>query len=95
MNGIRRILPVLVMVSEMREIRRESVAIEDYCVVRINSPDRAVYAVVKLNDAGLRGIISRLVEGIVPRNPCVVSVVLDEFFPEPDCSVLKVFVQPE
>lgn len=57
----------------------------------VNRAYGVVNLVVKLYYGGMRGI-SGFVKWIIAGNPLVVSIVLSKFFPEPDCTVLEVFV---
>jgi len=50
--------------------------------------------IVELDYSGMRGV-SGFVKRVVAGNPLVVSIVLSKFFPEPDCAILEVLVQPE
>jgi hypothetical protein len=63
-------------------------------MMRVNSADGVVDAIIELDHTCVRGI-SGFVEGVVPRDPRVVAIVLGEFLPEPNNPVLEIFVKPE
>ena len=58
-------------------------------MVGIDCADGGVDSVVPFLETGVCGVAG-LVEGVVARDPGIAFVVVCEFFPEPDCAVLKV-----
>ena len=94
MNRVRRVLPILVRLAEMRKVGRKRVAVEEKSVVGVDTADRSVDTVVERDQARLVRV-RRLVERVVARDPRVVLVMLRELFPEPYDAVLEVLVVPE
>lgn len=94
MDRISSIVPLLVVIPKMRKIRSECIAVEEDCMIRVDSADGTVDAIIKFDHTGVRGI-SWFVEGVVPCDPCVVTIVFCELLPEPNNSILEIFVKPE
>ena len=94
MDRISSVLPLLVVIPEMRKIRCEGIAVKEDCMMGVNIADGVVDAIVKLDHTCVRGI-SWFVERVIPRDPGVVTIVFGEFLPEPNNPVLEIFVKPE
>jgi hypothetical protein len=94
MDRISSVLPLLVVIPEMRKIRCEGIAVKEDCMMGVNIADGMVDAIVKLDHTRVRGI-SWFVERVIPRDPGVVAIVFGEFLPEPNNPVLEIFVKPE
>lgn len=80
MDRITRILPLLVGVSKVRKVRCKGIAVEKKWVIAINSTNGIIDPVVEFDNSCLARIRG-FVEGIVPRNPFVIFVVLRKFRP--------------
>lgn len=93
-NRVRRIRPLFVNVTKVGKIGGERVAIKVNDVLVVDGAYRIVHPLVKLDDGRLCRVCG-LVEGVVPRDPLVPDVVLREFRPQPDRTVLKVPVNPK
>lgn len=63
-------------------------------VVGIDLTNGLVDAMVEVDKTSVVGI-SRLIQGVVTSDPSVVFVMLGEFLPEPDDTVLVIFVEPK
>lgn len=94
MNGISRVVPFLVGVAKVREIRCEGVPVEEDDVVGVNGPNGWEDSVVKIDDPSLVWV-SGLIECVVPSNPFVSLVVLCELLPQPNSAVLEILVIPD
>jgi len=87
-------MPLLVHITEMRKITRECVSVEENGMLRVNRADGLVNAIVERDYSGMRRI-GGFVKWVIASDPLVVNIMLSKFFPEPDCTVLEVFVHPE
>lgn len=94
MDRISHILPALIRVPKVAEVRREGVPIEIDRMVRVDRPNSLVDPMVEVDQAGMRRV-GGFVHRIISRDPRVADVVFRELLPEPDRSVLEVLVHPE
>lgn len=93
MDRVAGVVPVLVRVTEVREIRREGVGVEENCMVRVNRANRGVHLVVECDQSCVLRV-GRLIERVVSCDPLVIFVVLRELGPQPEDTVLEIFVIP-
>lgn len=93
-DGISSVIPVLVGITELREVRREGVAVKEDDVIGILCTNGSMDFVVEFDEAVVL-LIGRLVEGIVASDPLVALVVLGEFCPQPEDTFLEVPVVPD
>lgn len=63
-------------------------------MVGVNGMNGRDAPVVPLLKAGMSWICG-FVQDVVARNPGIPLIVFRKFFPEPDCTVLEVFVNPK
>lgn len=76
------------------EVSGEGVPVEPEDVVGVDFPDGGLDAVIEGGETGELGV-GGFVEGVVAGYPGVAFVVLCEVLPEPDYTVLEVFLFPE
>lgn len=76
------------------KIACERIPIQENSVVGVDSSDGIIYPIVEIDHTRLGGVRG-FIEGVVPGNPGITFVMFGELFPEPDGSVLVVFVKPE
>ena len=93
MDRVRRIRQFRVDVPEVGKVGREGVSVPEQSVLLVDCTDRVVHPDVKLDYARMRGIRG-LVERVVSRDPLVIFVVLRELGPQPEDTVLEIFVIP-
>lgn len=95
MNRVRRVLPLFhMLVTKVSEIGCECVSIQEQGVVNIDLPDRFVETIIVFDETGVcwfGGFVERVVTG----DPLVIFVVGGELFPQPDDSILVIFVVPK
>lgn len=94
MNRITGVNPTFMGIPELREIRGESVSIEEDDVIGVYGADCGVDLVVELDYAVVFGI-GGFVERVVGCDPFVAFVVFGELCPEPEDAVLEVLVVPD
>ena len=95
MNSIDAIRPSLTEFAlKMAKVGRKSVSIQEDDVVGIDGVNRWNAPVVPELKSFVRWI-RRFVQNVIASDPRVALVVRCEFLPEPNSSVLKVFVHPE
>jgi hypothetical protein len=92
-NGISCILPLLVCIPEMREIRRKGIAIEEYNMGRVDGADGVVDSIIEGDNAGMLRV-GWFIKRVVTSDPFVILVVLGQSLPEPYGAVLEIFVVP-
>lgn len=89
MNEVSDITPALARVTEVGEARSKGVSVKADGVVR------GFVAVMVEVDETIVVRISGLAQGVIASNPEMVLIMLCEFLPEPDDTVLVIFVEPE
>ncbi len=93
-DGVRGVLPFLVRIAKVTEIRCKGVSVKENGMVGINGANGVVNAVVKRDDAGVLGV-RRFVDWVIPSDPLVAFVVSCKLLPQPDGAILKVLVSPD
>lgn len=93
-DGVTGVIPVLVRITEVREVGCKGVAIKEDDVIGILGTDGSVNFIVELHNASVFGV-GGFVEGVVAGDPLVALVVLGELSPEPKDALLVVSVVPE
>ena len=93
-DRICHVLPLLVHISEVGEIRCEGVAVEEQGMSGVDLANSLVYTIVEIYDASVVRI-GWLIQRVVSGDPSVVLVMRGELFPQPDDGVLEVLMSPE
>lgn len=98
MNAIYAIRPAFrqidALVGEVAEVRCECIAIEVDDVFRVDGVNGLDATIVPIQKTSVSRI-GWFVKDVVSGNPGVAFVVFGEFFPEPDCPILEILVNPE
>lgn len=93
-NRVHRVRPLLVDVTKVGKVRGKRVSIKVNDVVVVDGANSVVHPLIKLDDGRVCRVCG-LVQGVVPRDPLVIDVVLRKLRPQPDRTVLKVLVDPK
>jgi hypothetical protein len=91
---IGAILPSLIHLPEVGEVRCKGIAVPEDNVLRIVLANYVVNPIIPFRQTGMLWI-NGLVERVVARYPRVRCIVFGEFVPEPKRTILKVLVFPE
>lgn len=82
MHGVHSVLPLLagLLNIEVREIRCESVSVQEQDMVGVNLADSRVYLVIPSLESLMCGV-ARLVKGVISSNPRVTFKVCRDLLP--------------
>lgn len=93
-DGVTGVFPILVRITEVREIGCKGVAVEEDGMIGVDRADGFVDTVVECYNTGVGGV-GRFVERVVTSYPFISFVVCGECLPEPDGAILKILVVPD
>lgn len=94
MDRVRRVFPLFVRISEMREVGSEGITVKEDSMIGIDLSNSLIHTVVPLHNSAVGGV-RWLIKRVVTSDPLVTLVMLGKLLPEPDHAILEVLVDPE